>query len=318
MKKRKHKKQFIFLWGNGRKYQDYMCEELKKYKNVFVINNSTDQTWQEKHTEIIEKYNNEIVGEWRFRRWCIKELNLKKDRINYLIFSEDYFLRIDREVFRKLCEEFKIKSVLYVNDPIRCRMNLKRDKLTSNKKKVDLIITTDREDARRYGIAFSPLFYSKVFDNKTNKVEYDICFIGRDKGRGKLINKIKNEAEKNGLIAKFFLKDADVESMHDIWVRYEDVLNIVRKSNCLLEVLQENQSGISLRTMEAVMFNKKLITNNKDIVNYPFYDKRYIQVFTKIEDLDFNFIKERIEVSYNYNGECSPIHFLKKVVKLLQ
>lgn len=312
------KKQFLFLWGNGKEYNDYMCHDLERYKNVFVINRYEDQTWQEKRRILLKQYKNEKIGEWIFRRQCARELKLKKNKVNYLIFSEDYFYQIDRSTLEKLRKQYKIKTVLYVVNPIERRMNLEWDKLSLYKQKFDLIITTDRKDARRYNIAFFPLFYSAIPVNQSMGIKYDCTFIGRDKGRGDLIKKIDAEIKKRGLTSYFRLRDGiDTKSSEEAWIPYDKILGIVSQSNCLVEVLQENQSGISLRTMEAVIFNKKLLTNNKDIINYPFYDERYIRVFSDINDIDFDFVKERIDVCYNYHGECSPVQFLKRVVRLL-
>ena len=318
MKKLLPKKQFLFLWGNGREYNDYMCHDLEQFKNVFVINRKENQTWHEKRRILLKKYKNEKISEWVFRRQCARELKLKKNKINYLIFSEDYFYRIDRNILKKLCEQYKIKAVLYVVNPIERRMNLGWDKLSFYKKKFDLIITTDREDARKYDIAFFPLFYSAIPEKQSMDIKYDCAFIGRDKGRGNLIKKIDAEIKKRELTSYFRLRDGmDTKSSEEAWIPYDKILGIVSQSNCLVEVLQENQSGISLRAMEAVIFNKKLLTNNKDIIHYPFYDERFIRVFSDINDIDFDFIKERIDVCYNYHGECSPVQFLKRVVRLL-
>lgn len=315
----KQKKQFIILWGNGKEYQDYMCLDLERYKNVFVINRFEVQSWQEKQNELIRKYRNEKIGSWIFRKRCAEELKLKRKRINYVIFSEDYVQRVDWNVLEEIQRQYLIKTVLYVNDPIERRMNLYRDRLSWYKKKLDLIITTDRKDSEKYNIAFFPLFYSNNSLNKFREVKYDIFFVGRDKGRKKLVKGIKSEAEKNGLTTYFRLREGiSGTTGRGSWISYEDILDSIDQSNCLLEILQENQSGISLRTMEAVIFNKKLLTNNKDIIHYSFYDKRFIQVFSEIKDIDINFIKERINVSYNYHGEYSPKQFLKKVIKLLQ
>ena len=69
------------------------------------------------------------------------------------------------------------------------------------------------------------------------------------------------------------------------WMDYKEVIDIVKQSNCILEVVQEGQNGITLRTMEAVCYGKKLLTNNKNIVKYPFYDSKYISVFEDIDDI---------------------------------
>lgn len=319
MKKIKLKKQFLILWGNGKEYQDYMCYDLEGYKNVYVINNYEAQGWQDKRTEMELKFKNKEIGGWFFRKQCIRELKLKKNKINYLIFSEDYIQRVEWEILEELQKQYSIKTVLYINDTIERRMNLMEDNLAIYKEKLDLIITTDRKDAIKYNIIFFPLFYSKICIDKKREIKYDISFVGRDKGREELVRKVKNEAEKKGLIAYFRLREGlNLETMREAWIPYKNILNTESQSNCIFEVLQKDQSGISLRTMEAIILNKKLLTNNADIVNYPFYDNRFIQVFSGIEDIDFDFVKKRTEVLYNYHDEYSPTQFLRKIIKILQ
>lgn len=86
--------------------------------------------------------------------------------------------------------------------------------------------------------------------------------------------------------------------------------------NCILEVLQQDQAGSSLRYFEAVCYNKKLLTTNKDIVNYPFYDSRYMKVFTDLSDIDMQWVKKTENINYGYIDEFSPQHLLEEVKKM--
>lgn len=59
-------------------------------------------------------------------------------------------------------------------------------------------------------------------------------------------------------------------------MQYTQVLNSIRKSNLIVEIVQDGQNGLTIRSLEAMFFNSKLLTNNKDIINYPFYNKNNI------------------------------------------
>lgn len=50
---------------------------------------------------------------------------------------------------------------------------------------------------------------------------------------------------------------------------FENIQNVSRCS-CVVDITTE-QTGISLRPLEALFFDKKLITNNKSIKEYSFY-----------------------------------------------
>lgn len=45
-----------------------------------------------------------------------------------------------------------------------------------------------------------------------------------------------------------------------------------RRARCLLEITQANQSGLTVRCLEALFFDKKLITNNTSVRKLPFYN----------------------------------------------
>ncbi len=97
---------------------------------------------------------------------------------------------------------------------------------------------------------------------------------------------------------------------------YRNIIAEVKRSNCLLEVVREFQDDPSYRYYEAVCYNKKLLTNNKRIVNFPFYNPEYIHVFEKPEDIDWDWVKERIPIDYGYDGRFSPSHLFDEVIEI--
>ena len=57
---------------------------------------------------------------------------------------------------------------------------------------------------------------------------------------------------------------------------YEEVLKYVKNTQCILDIVQKGQEGLTRRIMEAMFFNKKLVTNNDQIQQYDFYDRKNI------------------------------------------
>ncbi len=57
---------------------------------------------------------------------------------------------------------------------------------------------------------------------------------------------------------------------------YEENLEMVSKSKVLLDLRRENHDGLSLRFFEALKYKCKIITNNKTIINYDFYNSANI------------------------------------------
>ena len=52
---------------------------------------------------------------------------------------------------------------------------------------------------------------------------------------------------------------------------YIEIIENILKSKCIIDINQKGQSGLSLRPLEALFFNKKLLTNNKNIFQSDFY-----------------------------------------------
>ena len=53
---------------------------------------------------------------------------------------------------------------------------------------------------------------------------------------------------------------------------------MINRSNCILEILQKGQDGMTLRTLEALFMNKKLMTTNRKIKEYDFYDPANVYI----------------------------------------
>jgi hypothetical protein len=58
------------------------------------------------------------------------------------------------------------------------------------------------------------------------------------------------------------------------------------ESKCVLDSAQAGQLGLTIRVLEALGAQKKLITTNEDVVNYDFYDEENIYVY---DGKSFNF-----------------------------
>lgn len=189
----------------------------------------------------------------------------------------------------------------------------------------DNIYTFDKVEAKDYGFTYAGFMYYSKHDIIPNiQPCFDIHFVGGLKGnRTSLINSVYNTLCKSEAICDFNLMySSDVPgtilegaNYYNGWKPYEDMLQKLSNSNCVLEILQEGQHGTSLRYMEAVCYNKKFLTNNSAIKHYPLYNPRYMKIFSKPEDIDIDWIKERVDIDYYYQNEFSPIRFIDFITK---
>ena len=73
---------------------------------------------------------------------------------------------------------------------------------------------------------------------------------------------------------------------------YQEILEFVSQSRCLLEILKEGQTGATLRLMEALFFKKKIITTNINVKEEPFYTPQNIFIIgERPNDELANFVK---------------------------
>lgn len=152
--------------------------------------------------------------------------------------------------------------------------------------------TFDINDARKYGLNYHAQIYSAKINKKDNNndIHYDIIFIGQDKGRLPILREIKEKFESMGLrVFMHVVRDSDVKYDDDdddgfllqsTPMEYLDYIDCVLKSNCILDINQTGQYGLTLRVLESLFLEKKLITNNYDVLNYDFYNKKNIMLLS--------------------------------------
>lgn len=142
----------------------------------------------------------------------------------------------------------------------------------------------DERDTLSYNIEHNTTLYSKYIILKDSELEYDIYFVGQEKGR---LKKIK-ELEKvfNTLDLKFYNYIITKENNLPR-VSAEENLNNISKSKAILDILQKGQSGLTLRVLESIFLKKKLISNNLSLKEYKFYNPNNIFIigYDKYEDL---------------------------------
>lgn len=183
----------------------------------------------------------------------------------------------------------------------------------------DKIFSFDKADCQKYKFEYIYSTLSKPeFIKKNKEKESDIFFVGSASGRlellhscmEKIINKISNY--------KFYItgvleKDKKLPITYNCPISYSDTLEYSFNTNCIFEVVKPGQTGITLRTCEAIIFNKKLLTNNKAIKDTPFYNEKYMSVFENENDIDMDFLSQKMEINYNYEDWFSPNIIVQKL-----
>lgn len=169
--------------------------------------------------------------------------------------------------------------------------------------KWDKVLSYDKNDCEKYGFTYIGFDYYSPAELVSDKIVYDLYYVSSVKsGRADILRGV-NEACKEQKINNLFQivsswRRIDYGECFRQNIPYIKVLEYISKSNCILEILQDGQETQSLRYLEAICYNKKLLTNNTDIVDYPFYNPKFMKCFTDIEDIDWDWVKKRENINY--------------------
>ena len=184
----------------------------------------------------------------------------------------------------------------------------------------DKNFTFEPADAKKYNLHFRPLFFlSDYKKHKQNfKPEYDLVFIGSAHTDRYLIGEKIRELCANinrrtffyyyapGKVAfvlkKIFdrnLMTFDLEKLSFKKLSHGEISGIYEQAFAVLDINKPFLNGLTMRTFEALAANKKLITTNRDIRNYPFYSEENIHILNrndlKIEKQFFDTVFKEID-----------------------
>ena len=139
--------------------------------------------------------------------------------------------------------------------------------------------TFNPKDAKKYGMGLNSQFFFYQNQKNVSKKE-SVFFVGTDKGRYEKLIKISNDLKKIGVTPDFHIISGNVNDnrkyVEKKYMEYDEVISRIRKSKAVVEILQDGQNGLTARALEAMFFETKLITSNKEIRNFDFYNNHNI------------------------------------------
>ncbi|MDD3138669.1 MAG: hypothetical protein PHX08_06835 [Lachnospiraceae bacterium] len=319
---KKQQKTIILYWNYRKKGFDYVwwiyrdAIEKKRTKIVcppFFLQSEFCIEWYMQHA-----HSKSLLKNIWYVFFLFGIGSARKNNYVFLINDQCPYL-CDLQFLDLLKRKYNAKLVLTIRNMIKNKERPMLGLISAKdaEKYFDLIVTDELEDSKLYGYPYFPDTFTNMY-KKEIKVKYDLCFCGADKKRLKLVKEIYKLAEAKGIKTDFRIVEDNKKNIKGIkyveWQPYPEVVKQDLQSNCILEILQPGQTGFTLRTQEAICCNKKLLTNNKEIVNNKYYNPKYMQIFERIEDIDFEFIKKRENVDYHYENDFSSINFLREIL----
>lgn len=248
---------------------------------------------------------------------------VKKTKYDYVLIIKcdmptEHVLQIYRKRFRNA------KFCLHMWDSME---NIPR--IGNKLKYFDFISSFDRNDCRNHPeFYFRPLYYCDEYKkdiNLDNCYDYDLCFIGTvHSDRWKILKELKKQAEERELsffsypylqsrfIYRFYkwtkceFKNTNIGEFRFDMLSSEDVAEKIDRSRVIIDIQHPRQKGLTIRTIETIGMNKKLITTNADIKNYDFYNPKNIQIIdrkkpmlAKKMDTSYEALEEKLRQKYS-------------------
>lgn len=262
----------------------------KNYKVVFI----------NYRLNTLEFFICKIFGK-RFKEFIINQ-KIKKNLKNQLI---DFLLVVGGQDLYK-------KNILYIikNSIIRKKIlylwdNIERVK---NFQEIqgffDRIYSFDYKDCEKYNLNYRPTFYSKRLEKLKNEdleEDINIFFIGiYRKNRLNIVKKMyKDENFIYLYYPKLFfyllklLKKEEFIGIDKKYINFQPIKKekyneIFKRSKYILDIPEENQTGLTQRILDALLLGKKVITTQKSIVKEKFYNDNNILIIKNYEDIEKN------------------------------
>lgn len=187
------------------------------------------------------------------------------------------------------------------------------------------IWTFMKEDAIRNGFKYGATFYNpqlaqNCFDKDSQSAtDCDLLFVGTDKGRKGFLLNLKSQLVKNKVVCDFKIVDnfrSLFSRKYSREISYKKLCRLNKRTTAILDVVQNGQTGLTLRIMEGLLFDKKIVTTNAAIrTDKDFKDNPNIYVITKdnIKEL-YTFLKKpMVEYPNDLKAKYSFTSWLKRI-----
>ena len=247
------------------------------------------------------------------RKWVLPFVdNIYRKKLNDFGNSEyDIVFVINGQTLsKKLIHEMRkkyknAKFILYMWDSVR-----NREGTLENLESFDFLFSFDKTDSKDFSMYFRPLFFVDEFKIKNNNVEpkYDLSFIGTaHSDRYYIVKTIFDKLPLDIIKYRYlflqapwvfyyykffnpFYRNSKITDFNFSSLNKVKLKDIFLNSRVILDIEHPNQTGLTIRTLESIGSEKKLITTNSTIKDYDFYSEKNILIIDRkdpLVELDF-------------------------------
>lgn len=232
-------------------------------------------------------------GNHFLQRYWINEWKKKIDKYDYIIVFDNCATDI---LLKWIADEkLSAKIILWL-------WNIPSNSISSLEKYVDEVACFDELYCRANGYRFVHQFYFKDINIVNEQSKWDLIYVGTDKERYEMLKPLASYASSRKLRYEIYLYNKTAYSENDvdefgirksnIKIPYEELLKMIFSSKAIIELNLVEQSGLTLRALEALFLGRKLITNNRNIKSFDFYNRNNIFVINEEVESINDFLKK--------------------------
>ena len=295
----------------------YMLDELYRREDVCTVFQSKlpshRNRWLRKLLHIADRM------QWELRKsLLIRKLSsvIKKGQHPAVLITNESMLWLQPRDVEKLRAK-GVTTVALLIDPISAPYDTAQcAKQLLEQTTFDRVLTFDPRDAEENGWTYTNTLYSQ-FAVEPAPITNDLFYMGNIKDRLAMCKLLLQRMNQHGVTGMIKLgcnadaaKQLPAQVLLKKYLSYPQMLQQLQSTKCILDITQQGQSGVTLRYYEAVVFNKKLLTNNRNIAQLPFYDPRYMKFYDTVDDIDWQWVKSDDMPDYQYDGRFSPVRLL--------
>ena len=217
------------------------------------------------------KKENPVFSKMERMDFTLDHLDYRLDENNYIILTDNRVGWYPLRYLDLLKKRYGVKYVLVYMNPY----SVSSEAVYALQERAELVFSYDKRDCEKHNFEYLPTVYSSSFLKKyiNREKTWDLVYIGGENGRLNRLIGCFEQIDKSGIKYKFSIIGTDKEKQryadkicYSTPVEYEKIVEQESKSNTILEVLSDKQMGTTLRALEAVILNKKFLTNNKELI----------------------------------------------------
>lgn len=141
----------------------------------------------------------------------------------------------------------------------------------------------DPDDCKKYNMRYNTQYFGTASVPQEQEAKWDIYFLGTDKERLPILEKLYTDCISHGLKPYFYVVgDVNKETGSILGykppISYGENLENASQATAILDLPLNGQRGLTLRVLEALYLHKKLITFNHDVQALSFYNSNNVLI----------------------------------------